>query len=125
MADTSEFKARLERVIRAGRDAGYAAALEGAREIGAMMKAAVPRGRTGKLAESIRLETDPRAARVTIKAGGQLTMTANHTDYALHQEYGTQKMPANPFFWPSWRLGRKRARNRIARATKRAIEDTK
>lgn len=123
MAETQGFKDYLQRVIKAGRDAGYAAALEGAREIGGQMKTAVPRD-SGKLAESIRLETNPRAARVTILAGGAKTATGRG-DNALHQEFGTQRMPAHPFFFPAWRRGRKRARDRIAKATKKTIEETK
>jgi|SRR5215207_76050 len=124
MAETQAFKDYLQRVIRAGRDAGYAAVLDEARKIGGAMKNAVPR-ESGNLADSIILETNPKAARVRIMAGGAKTMTPNRTDYALHQEYGTQKMPAHPFFWPSWRAGRGRARRAIAKATKLAIERTK
>jgi hypothetical protein len=45
-------------------------------------------------------------------------------DYALAQEFGTKEHPANPFFYPTWRLLRKRARSRINRAMKKAIEET-
>jgi HK97 gp10 family phage protein len=120
-ASVEDYKARLERVARAAAVAGYNAAENAATEIGRSMKAAVPR-RTGKLAESIRLETDAHNGRVFIKAGGDKTQTENHTDYAMHQEYGTSRMPANPFFWPAWRLGRKTARRRIDKAMKDAIE---
>jgi len=108
-------------VAEAAGRAGYAEALQGAREIGAAMKNAVPRN-TGKLADSIRLETDAQGGRVWIKAGGSATMTANHTDYALHQEFGTKEMPANPFFYPIWRLYKKSTRSKIDRAMKKAIE---
>lgn len=33
----------------------------------------------------------------------------------------TGRMPATPFFWPGWRLARKRARARISRALNRGI----
>jgi hypothetical protein len=36
-------------------------------------------------------------------------------------EFGTQEMPANPFFFPSWRTMKRRTRSRIARATRQAI----
>lgn len=34
----------------------------------------------------------------------------------------TGRMPATPFFWPGWRLARKRARNRLSRALGRGIK---
>lgn len=43
-------------------------------------------------------------------------------DYALAQEYGTEKMPANPAFWPAWRLKRRRFKARMSRAAKKAIQ---
>jgi HK97 gp10 family phage protein len=36
--------------------------------------------------------------------------------YARFQEFGTQKMAANPFFYPGYRYGRKRAKSRLSRA---------
>lgn len=42
--------------------------------------------------------------------------------YALFQEFGTQKMQANPFFWPTWRRSRSRARSALSRAVRKAIE---
>jgi hypothetical protein len=128
MAETDAFKARLRRVVNAAIPAAYKAALTSAREIGGAMKMAVPRDE-GVLAASIRLETEePR--RVKIRAGGPTTtrpvrngVTAKY-DYALAQEFGTKEHPANPFFYPTWRLLRKRARSRINRAMKKAIEET-
>jgi hypothetical protein len=124
-----DYKQRLMRVAAAAANAGYAAALQGAREIGQAMKAAVPRDK-GTLAESIRLETDDYNGRVAIKAGGPTTTrpvrkgASVKYDYALGQEYGNAQNPAQPFFWPNWRLHRKSARSRINRAMKKAIEET-
>ena len=36
---------------------------------------------------------------------------------------GTRRTPAHPFFWPAFRLMRKRATNRIKRAVSKAVRD--
>jgi HK97 gp10 family phage protein len=121
-----DYKRRLARVARAGAQAGYGALLQGAREIGQAMKAAVPRDK-GTLADSIRLETDDYNGRVRIKAGGEKTTRPVRSggpdyDYALGQEWGNSQTPAQPFFYPVWRLMRKSVRSKINREMKRAIE---
>jgi HK97 gp10 family phage protein len=55
--------------------------------------------------------------RITIYAGG------GDTFYARFQEFGTVKMPANPFFYPVWRVHRRRVKGRISRALKKAIKE--
>lgn len=42
--------------------------------------------------------------------------------YVRYQEFGTADMPANPFFYPVWRLYRRRWRVRITRAIRRALQ---
>ncbi|WP_299648002.1 HK97-gp10 family putative phage morphogenesis protein [uncultured Jannaschia sp.] len=44
------------------------------------------------------------------------------TDNARFQEFGTAKMPANPFFYPVWRAMRSKARAAITRAMNKAIK---
>lgn len=43
------------------------------------------------------------------------------SDNARYQEFGTSKMPANPFFWPSYRALKRRIKSRITRAINKAI----
>jgi hypothetical protein len=38
-------------------------------------------------------------------------------------EYGTTKAPAQPFFWVSYRLSKKRIISRIKRAINRAVKE--
>lgn len=63
--------------------------------------------------------------------GGSMTVpenavavTAGNSDvrYPHLQEYGTTKHPAQPFFWPSVRLHRKRAAQAIKRGVARAVK---
>jgi HK97 gp10 family phage protein len=56
--------------------------------------------------------------RITIYAGG------GDAFYARFQEFGTVKMPANPFFFPVWRARRKRIKSRISRAISKGIRES-
>lgn len=44
------------------------------------------------------------------------------TDVALFQEFGTQNMPANPFFFTVYRANKRRIKSRITRAINKAIK---
>lgn len=54
-------------------------------------------------------------------------ITVGNTDvrYPHLQEYGTSFHAAQPFFWPGFRMGRKRVLNRIKRAIGKAIREAK
>lgn len=63
--------------------------------------------------------------------GGSMTVpenavavTAGNSDvrYPHLQEYGTTRHPAQPFFWPSVRLHRKKAQQAIKRGVARAVK---
>lgn len=80
----------------------------------------------GKLQASIQFSDTSTANRIamTVTAGGAATtrpvrkgQTATY-DYALGQEFGTEDMPANPFFFPPYRAKKrafKRTRNKAAK----------
>jgi len=42
--------------------------------------------------------------------------------YGVFQEFGTQNMAANPFFWPTWRRSRTRVKSAMSRALRKAID---
>lgn len=102
---------------------------EGERLAG-VMRSAVSKGTDGRneLLESIRVEDGRRPLQVLVKAGGPLTTkevrkgSGATYDYANANEFGTEKMAAQPFFWPSYRLMKKRIRAGIARKARKAIE---
>ena len=80
------------------------------------------RTRGGALRDSIRVETSDRSAmRALVRAGGAAT-TVDGYDYALAQEFGTSKIPAQPFFWPSYRSKKKAIRKAIKDKAKAAIQ---
>ena len=58
--------------------------------------------------------------RITIYAGGK--NGDGDAFYARFQEFGTVKMPANPFFYPVWRARRRSIKGRITRAINKAIK---
>ncbi|WP_136440306.1 HK97-gp10 family putative phage morphogenesis protein [Pacificoceanicola onchidii] len=43
-------------------------------------------------------------------------------DNARYQEFGTSRMPANPFFWPAYRATKRRIKARITREINKAIK---
>lgn len=76
----------------------------------------------GDLAGTIGMLEKPAELQVVLLAGGPATEKAvidgkdGDYNYAFAQEFGTREMPANPFFFPGYRLGKKRAKSRISRA---------
>jgi HK97 gp10 family phage protein len=61
----------------------------------------------------------------TVAGENQVLVTAGNTDvrYPHLQEYGTEHAPAQPFFWPAYRLKKKRLAGRIKRAVGKAVRD--
>lgn len=62
---------------------------------------------------------------ITIYAGNARTMVGSRNQFQLArlQEFGTQAMAANPFFFPAYRALRKRVRGRVTRGIRKAIRD--
>lgn len=110
---------------------------ESADEIVAMMKSLAPvlkepdkRRRAGALRDSIGW-TWGKKPKYAISLGsikstlaGDLTITIyagnNEVRYAHLLEWGTVKMPAQPFFYVSWRANRKSARRNVRKAVRDA-----
>ena len=55
--------------------------------------------------------------RITVFAGSETAF------YVRWQEFGTQHMTPNPFFFPAYRLLRRRIRSRITREMNKAIKE--
>lgn len=124
---------RLEAIPEAVRGAVVPALLKSADEIAATMRHLAPQ-RTGALKKSIVVTPPGGQTPPYSQPGGSTTVpqnaaviTAGNTDvrYAHLVEYGTSKAPAQRFFWPAYRLKKKRAVNRIKRAVSKAIKDTR
>ena len=92
------------------------------------MKAAAPVGHDARheLRDSIRVEAGRRPLQAFVRAGGPTTtiisvQTGHPYDYAIANEFGTQRMVAQPFFWPVYRLMKRRIRAAMSRAARKAI----
>lgn len=71
------------------------------------IKAAAP-VRTGALRDSVKVRRTKHDLTLEVTAGGDSTTHGERGphgvgDYALFQEYGTRKTPAQPFFYPTAR----------------------
>ncbi|MDP9875644.1 HK97-gp10 family putative phage morphogenesis protein [Agrobacterium tumefaciens] len=121
---------RLERIPDEVRRRAKAELMLGGREINMLQRSLVPKDDL-TLASTIRSEPlpDPQIG-VVILAGGEATTkpvretekgNSPEYDYALAQEFGTEDMPANPFFRPAIRVKKKQVRNRVRAAARKAL----
>ena len=62
--------------------------------------------------------------RVVANADGSATAMAGGPDapYAIHVEQGTRKMDARPFWWPTYRLLKRRFKQRYSRALGKVVK---
>lgn len=126
-ASLSRLRKRLEKVPLQVRAAAATEALLRAQQLGRAIQYAAPKDE-GKLKESVRVEGGRFGDRFYVKAGGPLTtrpvrdgVSATY-DYALAVEHGTQKMKAEPFFYPTYRMLRKEIRKAIVDAARKAAK---
>jgi HK97 gp10 family phage protein len=121
---------RLERIPEEVRRRTKAELMLGGREINMLQRSLVPKDDL-TLAGTIRSEPlpDPQIG-VVILAGGEATTkpvretekgNSPEYDYALAQEFGTEEMPAKPFFRPAIRVKKKQVRNRVRAAARKAL----
>lgn len=63
----------------------------------------------------------------TVAKENQVLVTVGNSEvrYPHLVEYGTADTTAQPFFWPAYRLGKKRIVNRIKRAVSKAVKGAK
>lgn len=121
------FGRRLKRIPKAVRLQVVKDLNLGADEMVDVAKRFAPKDTLG-LEKSIRKEKGNRRLQVKVKAGGAATTRAVRNgvkatyDYALADEFGTEKMTANPFFWPAYRLTKRRRKSRITRNANKIIK---
>lgn len=126
-----------DRILKALQDMPQAAALAavkvldgGAADMVRTAKGFAPRDE-GNLVESIREDPGEHPLQRVVEAGGPLTeaefgvraASGVAYDYAIAQEFGTEKMTANPFFWPAYRFMKKPMLNRMMRAWRKALRE--
>lgn len=127
------FQRRMAAIPEAARKAVQPALATGGYEIAEAMEVLAPED-TGDLKGSIAVtlggQTTPPYSQpggATVVPENQVAITAGNTDvrYPHLVEYGTTHAPAQPFFWPGFRLARRKAERRIKRAISKAIREAK
>lgn len=126
----SRFQARMNAIPKAVREAAQPAIVRSAKEVAAMQRQLAPED-TGELKQSIVVTPPGQSTPEYSQPGGSkiageleaLVTVGDHTVRYPHLvEYGTTKTQAQPFFWPGFRLTRKRAATRIKSAISRAVK---
>lgn len=121
------FFRRLVSVVPAAEQELAAANEQSANALADLARRLAATGDSGRLQASIRIETRERGS-LAVLAGGPLTThpvrkgASRSYDYAFAAEFGTEKMPAQPFFWPSFRVNKRPAKARATRALTKAIK---
>lgn len=106
------YNRRMAAIPNAVRDAVQPALDTSADELAARMKSLAPVDE-GDLKDSIRKEQGTH----------ELSRNVLTDDYkARWVEFGTVNQPAQPFFWPAYRLLKKRLTNRIKRSVSKAVK---
>lgn len=129
------FQKRMAAIPKEVRAAIKPALLKSGAELQAAMRRLAETSRdTGALIDSITVTGPGETTPPYSQPGGSkvvpenaVAVTVGNTDvrYPHLVEYGTTKAHAQPFFWPAFRLYRKRITRRINRAINKAIKDSK
>jgi HK97 gp10 family phage protein len=130
MSDQSaRLKQRMSAIPQAVKDAVGPALIKSGNEVSRDAKALAPVD-TGALKNSIAVTppgqptppySQPGGSQVAGETEVLVTVGDTHVRYAHLVEYGTAKAKAKPYFWPAYRLNRKRANDRIKRAVSKAV----
>lgn len=120
----------MQAIPQAVREAVVPAVKDAAHGVADAMELLAPED-TGKLKGSIAVTPPGQSTPAYSQPGGsrvagplEAVVTVGDTDvrYAHLVEYGTTKTQAHPFFWPGFRLTRKRAATKIRSAVSRAVK---
>jgi HK97 gp10 family phage protein len=130
-AQITRLQRRLEAIPESVREAVKPALAKSADELADAMKSLAPED-TGALKDSIAItlpgETTPAYSQPggsRVAADNEVIVTVgNHAvRYAHLVEYGTVHAHAQPFFWPAFRILKKRIESRIKRSISKAVKD--
>src|SRR4051812_34042824 len=124
---------RLEAIPKAVIAAAQPALEKSGQElVGAMKSLAETSRDTGDLIDSIQMTTAGNSTPPYSQPGGSrvvppnaVVVTVGNTDvrYPHLVEYGTAKAPAQPFFWPAYRLLKRKITSRIKRGVSKAVRE--
>ena len=134
MADSPQvqrLKRRLNAIPKAVREATAPGIVAAAEELAALMKRLAPKD-TGDLAESIEVTppgqptpaySQPGGSRVANENEAIVSVGNSKVRYGHLPEYGTAHAPAQPYFWPSVRLLRKKLQRKIKARLRKAVRE--
>lgn len=124
--------AAIDRAAKTPREIILPALKKSGEELARMQRTLAESSRdTGALIDSISVTlpgettppySQPGGSRVARQNEVIVTAGNSNVRYAHLVEYGTVKAEAQPFFWPAFRLLKKRLQNRIKRAAKKAVK---
>ncbi len=129
----SSFQRRMQAIPEAAREAVKPVLVREAEKMAATMRAFAPEDE-GDLKESIAVTGPGQSTPPYSQPGGSMmvpentaAVTVGNSDvrYPHLQEHGTTFHAAHPFFWPAFRLHRKKALAAIKRAIGKAIREAK
>lgn len=112
-ADLARINRRLRRMPRHMKDELRDALEASADELVAMQKRLAP-VETGALRDSIHWREGDHELQIKVGAG------SDEVFYAGFVEFGDKDTPAHPYFFPTYRVLRKRIRSRASRAVRKA-----
>jgi HK97 gp10 family phage protein len=131
--DLKSLQRRLEAIPKEVRKAVQPALEKSGNELAdTMRQLAEPSRDSGNLIASIAVTTAGNTTPPYSQPGGSkvvppnaVVVTAGNADvrYPHLVEYGTTKAAAQPFFWPAYRLLKKRISNRIKRSISNAVRE--
>lgn len=122
---------RLDDIPKAVVEAVQPALAQSGNELAGAMKHLAPVD-TGALRDSIAVTPAGERTPPYSQPGGSMVVPANavvitvgnsETRYPHLVEYGTADAPAQPYFWPSYRLLKRRITNRIKRGVSKAVKE--
>jgi len=127
------FQNRMAAIPREVRRAVSPAVVDAAEDVAGLMQELAPED-TGALSASIVVTpplqstpaySQPGGSRVAPPNAALITAGNTNVRYAHLVEFGTARADAQPFFWPGFRLGSKRAADKIKRAIRKAVREAK
>lgn len=131
-AQTRRLQRRLAAIPASVKTAVHPALIKSGEEIAGTMRTLAEASRdTGDLIDSIEVTppnsptppySQPGGSRIAAENEVLITVGNEDVRYPHLVEYGTAHAPAQPFFWPAFRLGKKKASNRIKRAVSKAVK---
>lgn len=130
---TDRLKRRLDAIPKAVKEAVVPALMQSGNELADMQRRLAPVD-SGDLRDSIAVTAPGHATPAYSQPGGstiagenEVIVTAGNSDvrYPHLVEYGTADAPAQPFFFASYRLLRKRLAGRVKRSISKAVRTSR